>query len=523
MPIVQISKLQHRSGADTDLPQLDVGELGYATNKQQLFIGDDHTVAEVSSEHNNTYCTEILTEHSNIAAENIHGILSIAVANIHITGGSSGRVLSTDGSGVLSWVPQSGGGGGGTVSGSDTQIQFNTAGGFDASGNLTFNKTTNLLRLGSDEQPGNIIANGFVIASGNVSGQYVNGNGFALSSITGANVTGFVANANVANVAYKVSGANVTGSVALASLANSVAGANVTGVVANALVAGTVLTGAQPNITSTGTLVSLAVTGAISATNYTGSQFTGNFSGNGASLTNLNAANINGIISNATHATTSGTAAVANLVVGANVSGQVANALVAGTVTTRAQPNITSVGTMTSLNVTGNVTSSYFIGSATYLSGVFGPAFQAAQTAYQTLVRSDNLSYLNLVYNSLVSHSGNDYNPNTGVFTTSVAGWYTVSASIAVCPYASHGDSGAGAIYIFKNNTPIVNGNFTGVFAIPAQTHTITVADTSTASTSVYLNVGDTLSCRIKYAASGDLWTTQSEGVSIFQAAWIRP
>ncbi len=40
----------------------------------------------------------------------------------------------------------------------------------------------------------------------------------------------------------------------------------------------------------------------------------------------------------------------------ANVTGQVGNALVAGTVYTAAQPNITSVGTLTSLAVTGNVT-----------------------------------------------------------------------------------------------------------------------------------------------------------------------
>jgi hypothetical protein len=40
-------------------------------------------------------------------------------------------------------------------------------------------------------------------------------------------------------------------------------------------------------------------------------------------------------------------------IAGANVTGQVANALVAGTVYTNAQPNITSVGTLTSVNVSG--------------------------------------------------------------------------------------------------------------------------------------------------------------------------
>lgn len=40
---------------------------------------------------------------------------------------------------------------------------------------------------------------------------------------------------------------------------------------------------------------------------------------------------------------------------GANVSGQVGNATVAGTVYTNAQPNITSVGTLVSANITGNL------------------------------------------------------------------------------------------------------------------------------------------------------------------------
>ena len=48
-------------------------------------------------------------------------------------------------------------------------------------------------------------------------------------------------------------------------------------------------------------------------------------------------------------------ATVANSIAGGNITGQVANALVAGTVYTSAQPNITSVGTLTSLSVSGNI------------------------------------------------------------------------------------------------------------------------------------------------------------------------
>ena len=41
MPIVQISKMQHRVGALSDLPQLDIGELGFATDQNRLFIGEE--------------------------------------------------------------------------------------------------------------------------------------------------------------------------------------------------------------------------------------------------------------------------------------------------------------------------------------------------------------------------------------------------------------------------------------------------------------------------------------------------
>ena len=35
MAIIQISKIQHRTGANVDLPQLSEGELGFATDEQK--------------------------------------------------------------------------------------------------------------------------------------------------------------------------------------------------------------------------------------------------------------------------------------------------------------------------------------------------------------------------------------------------------------------------------------------------------------------------------------------------------
>jgi hypothetical protein len=153
---------------------------------------------------------------------------------------------------------------------------------------------------------GNVNSTGAVIstinattisASGNVTGSYVLGNGSQITSITGTNVTGTVANATFATSAGS---------------------------------AGTVTAAAQPNITSVGILSSVSVTGNVNA-----SQFVGN----GAPLTTITGANVSGTVANATYATSAGTATTA------------------GTVTTAAQANITSVGSLTSLAVTGNTTS----------------------------------------------------------------------------------------------------------------------------------------------------------------------
>ena len=57
MPIVQISRIQHRRGKATDLPQLAAGELGWVIDDQRLYIGNG-TVADGAPAVGNT---EILT------------------------------------------------------------------------------------------------------------------------------------------------------------------------------------------------------------------------------------------------------------------------------------------------------------------------------------------------------------------------------------------------------------------------------------------------------------------------------
>jgi hypothetical protein len=148
----------------------------------------------------------------------------------------------------------------------------------------------------------------------------------------------------------------------------AIAGANVTGTVANATfatsagTAGTVTTNAQPNITSVGTLTSLAVTGNANA---------GNIGVSG----NITAANIT-----ANTGVFTGNGSGLSAIAGANVTGTVASATTAGTVTTAAQPNITSVGTLTSLTVSGNISGANVIATNNMVFSV-ATAISAAGTA----------------------------------------------------------------------------------------------------------------------------------------------
>ncbi len=57
MPIVQISRIQHRRGKETDLPQLAAGEIGWVIDKQKLYIGNG-TLADGAPNLGNT---EIVT------------------------------------------------------------------------------------------------------------------------------------------------------------------------------------------------------------------------------------------------------------------------------------------------------------------------------------------------------------------------------------------------------------------------------------------------------------------------------
>ena len=86
--------------------------------------------------------------------------VNLTLANLHIDGGINGYVLSTDGTGNLSWSA-GGGGGNGVPGGSNTQIQFNDSGSFAGSPYMTFNKSDNKVNFA-----GEVTANVFTMGSG---------------------------------------------------------------------------------------------------------------------------------------------------------------------------------------------------------------------------------------------------------------------------------------------------------------------------------------------------------------------
>ena len=207
--------------------------------------------------------------------------------------------------------------------------------------------------------------------TGNVAANNFIGNGAALTSIVGANIVGTVANATYALNANSATFATNAGQSNYAIVANSVAGANVSGTVANATYA---LNANTSNNTNQANVANVAnsVAGA-------------NVSGTVANATYALNANAATYATTAVNSAQSNYANIANSVTGANVIGIVANAAYAITassadtantaglaqfVTANAQANITSVGVLTSLSATGNITAPYFIGNGSQLTGV---------------------------------------------------------------------------------------------------------------------------------------------------------
>jgi hypothetical protein len=485
-----------------------------------------------------------------------------------------------------------------------------TSGFLGVTGNITGGNITgnNLISAGYVSAVGNITT------AGNISGNYLLGNGAFITGITATNIaagalTGTTLSSNVLYSSLKVVDdllyLSVVGNVTTqgrfvgsgAGLTN-IPASNISGQVANALTAGTVYTNAQPNITSVGTLTSLTATGNIAGNYFIGNgalltgistsgvnanalvgttlssnvlysslkvvddllylsvvgnvTIDGRYIGSGAGLTNLPGANVTGTVANATYAVTAGTAYsvaganvtgtvanatyavtagtattantattatyanTANAVSGANVSGAVANATyavtagsattattatTAGTVTTAAQPNITSVGTLTSVSVSGNatagniltggkisavgnITGNYFFGNGSQLTGVSATNVNAnalvgdvlsSNVLYSSLKVVDDLLYLDVVGNVTTQSQF----IGSGAGLTNIPGG-NVTGTVANATYAATAGLATTATYANTANT-VAGANVTGTVA--NATYAVSAGSATTAGT----------------------------------------
>ena len=175
--------------------------------------------------------------------------------------------------------------------------------------------------------------------------------------------------------------ASSTGNIPLSEL-----DANFANVSNYTVTAGTVVNSIQSNILNVGTLTYLNVNGNI--TSY-GNVISPYYFGSGSRL---------------------------SAITGANVTGQVGNALVAGTVYSAAQPNITSVGTLSVLNVNGSVQSGNILttGLISATSNIIGGNIltNGAIIASSTITSLTNIIGQNLIISGQVSAVGNIYGNN---------------------------------------------------------------------------------------------------------------
>lgn len=299
------------------------------------------------------------------------------VSNVFIQGGNDGDVLTTDGAGTLVWAAPSGGSG--EPGGTGLEVQFNNYGTFGADGNFTYNPSTETLSatnieglIGTATQT-NITTVG-TLTQLNVAG-YVQSNlipsqhdtyalgtsgrkwkdgyfstGIHLGSqdITATGTSLVFGNINASKIdvpSGKITADIIEANQFIGSMSGSIDSARI------------VTQGAQPAITSLGTLSSLSVTGNTTS---------GKFYGSGVGLYSIPGTAVTSAVALATTVTS---------VPGANVVGAVAvasTASTAGTVTVAAQPNITSVGTLSSLSVSGGTATLGPVGNVKIFGGTAG-------------------------------------------------------------------------------------------------------------------------------------------------------
>ena len=483
MAIIQISKIQQRSGNLVNLPQLDEAQFGWANDTKQLFIGASNVAVT------NVENVEVLTSYSTISFSQVEGsngsnvnitnvlpgqILAYdintnswintggnaespdntaeydgipihlgTISNVKIGGGATGYILETDGQGNLNWTTK------GTLYtnivalSNATPIVMTVANttpytnstkitisgvsgsnsGANSNANAIVNSRTFYTKLANDyPTSGNVSLFTDIDLTANSVGtglSYTNSPNAIATSITGSGVANPGGSANT--LQYNNNGI-LNGSANFTITNGNIV--TLTGNFSATTIAGSLTTGSQPNITSVGTLSGLVVAGNI----IPNANITYNLGNNTNRFNDLYLANSTIYIGTQTISANTTSVSISGDLV-ANITGNVTgNSSTAGTVTTNAQPNITSVGTLTSLSSSGNITganiSGNHYGDATGLTSIPG-ANVSGTVAYANIANSVAVANVSGIGNiAIINKDGNSSNVlyGNGIFAAATGG-----------------------------------------------------------------------------------------------------
>jgi hypothetical protein len=411
MAIIQISKLQQRTGNLVDLPQLDDGEFGWATDAKRLYIGKTTPNENI----------EVLTTYSNISFSQLDGavgnlnmnsvtngqILTYVastntwenytgstqlnggklqlgdVANISMTGAAGiGYVLSTDGIGNLSWTPK------GTLQANIKALSNANPIIMTVPNTLPLTNGAQVTITGVQGTNANSIVNGqsfYVTLSNNYN---TSGNVKLYTDVgrtSGANGFYLTATANTGVATSVISGGGGTSGAGGANTSVQFNDQNISNGVAG--------------FTFDKVTTTLTVSGPINGTTI------------GASTSVTSPILVSNIATGTAPLTVTSTTRVANL--------NVATSGVANTVNDAAQPNITSVGTLTSLSVSGNAN----VGNLG-TTGVYATTLSATGNANVGNIGATAFVTPATTINSGITTTGNANVGNlgtTGVFATTLS------------------------------------------------------------------------------------------------------
>ena len=445
---------------------------------------------------------------------------------------------------------------GGTASGSNTQIQFNNAGNFAGSANLTWNGTE-------------LYVNGAANVTGNISGSYFLGNANIQYTASSTEPTGNLIGAQWYNTSNDVlyewqtdgtsnywiditgpvigsngaaSGTTLTNgtsniSVALNSNATvniggtadivvwSTTGEYVTGVVS---ATGNV-NGSNLNATTGVTGTTVTATGNVTANNAVitngVSAVTGSFSGN---ITGVNLISTGAVYSNyntntsnvgsfmATGGNTKGGTGYLDFLVAQNTSGGATNPYK----WLRLNPTggleiINSAYTATLLTLTD--AGAFSVGSTVSSTGFYvnskqavnGPAFRAYIDGSQTITSG---SQQKVTFGSETFDTNSNFGSSR--FTPTVEGYYQLNATVRIS-----GTSGTGEVMItiWKNGSEYARGTNEGGTEQGANWYSMQVSDIAYANGS-----GDYFEIYIQQTSGGDRDTTSGQNISYFSGAMVR-